>query len=189
MRASHVRLASTMLALLLPFAAMTSVHAAEHIVVRSAAMDVRDGAFVFTARVDFPADEKLREALEAGATVDLELEVTVDRKNDYWFNERLVDDDFRRELTWNAPSQRFVLRDVDTSEHRTFATLEEALAAAGTFEGQKVEFAGQLDPGAKHEVAVRGRLRRGRMPTALHALTFWTRYWSRSEWYQWELAR
>lgn len=178
--------AGTVLAVLL-FAA--PLHAAEHIVVRSAAVELRDQALAFTAEVHYPADEETREALLAGATVDLALQVAVERKNQYWLDEQLLEADFRRELSWNAPSQRFVLRDIESGQQQTFAVLEDALAAAGRFEGREVGFTKQLDPEADYEAGVRGRLRRGRMPSALRALTFWTRYWSRSEWYLWELPR
>ena len=181
--------ASTLLALLLPFLAVTPAHAADDIVVREASADLGDGVLEFTVHADFPADDQMQAALMAGATVDLDLQATVDRKSTYWFDENIVEDNFRRELSWNAPSQRFVLRDVGTEEQQTFATLEEALAAAGSVEGWQVKFTKQLDPAASYRVGVRARLRRGRMPSALRSLTFWTRYWSRSEWHQWELHR
>jgi hypothetical protein len=181
-----VKSAGSLLALLL-FAA--PLHASEHIEVRSAAVELRDQALAFTAQVHFPADEQTREALLAGATVELALQVAVEKKNQYWLDEQLLKDDFRRELTWNAPSQRFVLRDIESGGQQTFAALEDALAAAGRFEGREVGFTKQLDPEADYEAGVRGRLRRGRMPSALRDLTFWTRNWSRSEWYLWELPR
>ncbi len=184
-----MKIAATLLAVLLPIAAVTPAHAADDIVVRSASAKLGDASLQFTVRADFPADEQTRAALLAGATVDLVLQTTVDRKNRFWVDEQLVESSFRRELSWNAPSQRFVLRDVDSGGQQTFATLEEALATAGTLDDWSVPFASQLDSGETYEVRVRARLRRGRMPSALRALTFWTRYWSRSEWYQCELTR
>jgi hypothetical protein len=184
-----VKLAATLVAMLLPFMAAAPSHAADDIVVQSAAAELHDGVLEFTVRAGFPADEQTSTALMDGATVDLDVQVTVDLQNHFWLDEQLVEDNFRRELTWNAPSQRFVLRDVDSGNQRTFATLQKALDAAGEVDGWQVQFDQQLDPAATYEVGVRARLRRGRMPSALKALTFWTRYWSRSEWYRWELPR
>jgi hypothetical protein len=182
-----VKPASTLLALLLPLMAAAPSHAADDIVVQSASAVLHDGMLEFSIRAGFPADEQTTTALMGGATVDLDLEVTVDLKHDFWLDERLVHDSFSRELTWNAPSQRFVLRDVDSGHQRTFATLEKALDAAGRLDGWQVPVTEQLDPEETYEVGVRARLRRGRMPTLLRSLTFWTRYWSRSEWDRWEL--
>jgi len=184
-----VKLAATLVAMLLPFMAAAPSHAADDIVVQSAAAELHDGVLEFTVRAGFPADEQTSTALMDGATVDLDVEVTVDLQNRFWRDEQLVEDNFRRELTWNAPSQRFVLRDVDSGHQRTFATLEEALEAAGKVDGWQVPFTQELDPAETYEVSVRARLRRGRMPNLLRALTFWTRYWNRSEYYRWELPR
>jgi hypothetical protein len=177
-----------MLALLLSLMA-APLHAADDIVVRSASAELRDGVLAFTVRAQFPADEQTSAALLAGATVDLDLQASVEKQNDYWFDEQVVEASFRRELSWNAPSQRFVLRDVDSGHQRTFGKLDKALEAAGKVDGWEVRFTQQLDPEERYEIGVRARLRRGRMPSALRTLTFWTRYWSRSEWYQWELPR
>jgi hypothetical protein len=83
-----------------------------------------------------------------------------------------------------------VLKDTPGNEQRTFATLEEALVAAGTYDNWQVPLDAALDPQAKYEVSVRARLRQGRLSSALRALlTFWTRYWERSEYYTWALPR
>jgi len=186
---SRVRFVASMLALLLPLFVATPLHAADPILVHSASVAVRGDVLEFNALTEFPADKEMRDALTAGATVDLDLQITVNRKNRYWLDEQVLEDDLRRELSWNAPSQRFVLRDFGSTRQQTFAELEEALTAAGTVENWAVHLDEQLDPQETYEISVRGRLRRGRMPSALRALTFWTRYWSRSEWFTWVLPR
>jgi hypothetical protein len=182
-----VNLAASVLALLLPVVPAAALQAADAIQVRTASVAVHGNLLEFTARAEFPADGDMRDALAAGATVDLVLEVSVDRKIRYWLDENVLQNELRRELTWNAPSQRFVLRDLDSARQQTFAELEEALSAAGTVQNWQVHLDRQLDPDQIYEVGVRARLRRGRMPSALRALTFWTRYWNRSEWYTWVL--
>jgi len=184
-----VRVAFTVLAVLMSLFAATPVRAADDIVVRSAHVKVRDGVLEFNVRVDFPLDERMRAALNAGATVDLDVEARVYLQNRYWLDEELVAGNLKRELSWSALTKRFVLRDLDSSHQRTFATLEEAMAAAGKVESWPLELDAKLDPEATYEINVRGRLRRGRLPSALRALTSWTRYWNRSEWYTWTLPR
>jgi hypothetical protein len=186
---SRVNFAASMLALLSSLLMAAPLHAADAIQVRSASVAVHGDVLEFNARAEFAADEDMRDALAAGATVDLVLEVSVDRKIRYWLDENVLQNELRRELTWNAPSQRFVLRDVDSVRQQTFAELDEALAAAGTVENWQVKLDAPLDPDETYQIGVRARLRRGRMPNALRALTFWTRYWNRSEWYTWVLAR
>ena len=177
------------LLVLLAWVAAAPVHAAEDITVRAASATVRGGMLELDARVAYPVDNDLRGALAAGATVDLELQVALDRVNPYWFDQRLLLEYLQRELSWNGLSQRYVLKDTASDQQRTFATLEEAMAAAGTVTDWKVAIGQRLEPAARYMVSVRARLRRGRLPSGLRALTFWTRYWSRSDWYSWPLPR
>jgi len=184
-----VKFAATLSALLLPFFAAAPLHAAEGIEVQAASVALRDSTLEFSVRAEFPVDDKMRAALEAGATVDIEFEAILDRRNDFWFDSQILEASYLRELSWNAPSQRFVLREEAGGEQRTFTTIEEALESAGRLQGWTVGIPVQLEPEESYKVSVRARLRRGRMPTALKDLTFWTRYWSRSEWYEWALPR
>lgn len=182
-----MKLLSALLALLLPLFVAVPLRAADDIEVRSATV-VRHGEVLeFTIRATYPVDEEMRQALQAGAIIDFGMQARVDRTNQYWFNENVLEKTMRRELTWNAPSQRYVLKDISGTEQQTFATLEEALVAAGTIDNWQVPLDRQLDPKARYEVSVRARQRQGRLSSALKALTFWTRYWERSEYYTWPL--
>ena len=184
-----MRLLSGLLALLLPLIVAAPLRAADDIEVRSASATLRGTVLEITVQAEYPVDDDMRKALEAGAIIDLGVQARLDRTSQYWFNENVLDKSMRRELTWNAPSQRYVLKETTGSEQRTFATLEEAVAAAGIYENWQVQLDAELDPKAKYEISVRARLRQGRLSSALKALTFWTRYWERSEYYTWALPR
>ncbi len=171
------------------------LRAAEDIEVRSFKVDVHDGKYEINARTSFPVDEEVRTALVAGVTINLRLQAVVDKQHAYWFDERVVDDlKLQRELSWNALSQRYVLRygsqDTEPDRQQIFATLEEALAAAGVVEHWPVVAESKLDRDSSYRISMRASLRRGRMPSTLRELTFWTRYWNhRSEWQSWVLRR
>ena len=189
MKPRRVRFVSRLLALLLPLIVVVPLRASEAIVVHSARAEVQGNVIEFTVHAQYAADEATSEALAAGATVDVDVQAMVERQNEYWFDSVVLKRNLRRELSWNVLSQRYVLKNPASGEQETFATLEEALVAAGTVENWSVEMDSGLDPDATYEVSVRARLRRGRVPTALRTLTFWTRYWNRSEWYTWTLPR
>jgi hypothetical protein len=184
-----MRLMSGLLALLLPLIVAAPLRAADQLEVRAASATLRGAVLELNIHAGYPVDEDMRKALEAGAIIELGVQARLDRTSQYWFNENVLDTSLRRELTWNAPSQRYVLKDTPGNEQRTFATLEEALVAAGHYEGWQVPLDEALDPKAKYEISVRARLRQGRLSSALKALTFWTRYWDRSEYYTWALPR
>jgi hypothetical protein len=184
-----MRLLPGLLALLLPLILAAPLRAADGMEVRSASATLQGSTLQITVHAEYPADEEMRNALETGVTIEFSVEASLDRTSQYWFDENVLRRSTRRELTWNAPTQRYVLKETPGTEQRTFATLEEALVAAGTYENWQVELQSALDPKASYEISVRARMRQGRLSSALKALTFWTRYWERSEWYTWALPR
>jgi hypothetical protein len=187
-RPGRLRFATGFILLSFSLLSALPLRAADAIQVRSAKVQAHDGLLKFTVRAQFPVDDQMRSALAAGATIYLDVQAVVDRKRSYWFDERLVDASLQRELSWNALSQRYVLRDAGSSEQQTYPTLEKALDAAGVVDDWRVDLGSGLDPDETYEVGVRARLRRGQLPSGLRELTSWTRYWNRSEWHTWVLS-
>jgi hypothetical protein len=164
--------------------------AREAIVVQSAFVNVHGGVFELNARTIFPLNEDVRAALADGATVSLELRAVVEKKRRYWWDATLVDVTLKRELSWNAVSERYILRDRDRTEQQLFTALDQALSAAGQVQTWPVVVEPQLDPDATYAIRVRAGVRRGRLPGALRTLMFWSDDWNRSsEWYSWILPR
>jgi hypothetical protein len=164
--------------------------AADDVVVQSAFVNVRGGVFELNARTIYPLNDDVRVALGDGATVNLELRAVVDRQRRYWVDDTLVEVVLRRDLSWNALTGRYLLRDVARGEQESFAALDEALIAAGMVNDWPVVVEPQLDPDGAYVIRVRARIRRGRLPDALGALRFWTDGWNRSsKWYTWILPR
>jgi hypothetical protein len=181
------------LALLLLLAVAAPLRAAEDTELHSFKVNERDGWFELSARASVPADEEVRTALMAGVTINLRLRALVVKKHEYWFDENVEDLRLQRELSWNALSQRYVLRyekEAEAGSQQTFPTLEEALAAAGMVDNWRVIEASRLKQGSTYQIGMQASLRRGSLPDTLRELTFWTRYWNhRSEWQTWTLQR
>jgi len=164
--------------------------ARDPIVVQSAFVNVRGSVFELNAHTVFPLNDDVRRALEEGATISLELRAIIDRHRRYWFDATLVDITLKRELSWNAVSQRYILRETDQAEQQSFTALDQALAAAGQVQAWPVVVEPQLDPDSTYAIRVRAAIRRGRLPEALRRLMFWSDSWNRSsDWYAWILPR
>ena len=113
--------------------------------------------------------------------------------NHFDFNARRVvesvDVSLHRELSWNALTQLYELKARDGGEVKSFATVQEALAAAGEVVDWPVVVEPQLDPDATYQIRVRAGYRRG-SPARLRALLPWIDGWnSRTEWHAWVLPR
>jgi hypothetical protein len=187
--AARMRLVPRLAALLLlPLLAVVVAHAAgQDFRVRSAWVNLRDTVFEVNARVEYPLDPRVQAALEAGASVHFDLQCVVVRESRYWFDGTVVDVVLERELTWNGLTQRYVLREGEHSELQSFASLEEALAAAGQVVNWPVVVGSQLDADASYYIRVRAAYRRG-SPARLRALLPWGDDWSRrTEWHTWTL--
>ena len=155
--------------------------------VRSAYVNVDSGVFLLHARIEYPNNPLIRDALRDGITLSFDLDTRVERNRRFWFDAEVVALTLRRELAYHAVSERYVVRDSRSGDQQSYSTLEEALKQLGTVDGWPILVEPQLD-GGQYQVSVRAGVRRGRLPSSLRALMFWTDDWHRtSEWYSWSL--
>lgn len=155
--------------------------------VRSAYIHVDKGVFLLNARIEYPVNPMIRDALKDGVTLTFDLDARVDRPRRFWFDATIVDLTLRRELSYHAVSDRYVVREVRSGNQQSFATLAEALEHLGRVDDWPILVEPQLGSGS-YRISVRAGIRRGRLPASLRALLFWTDDWHRvSEWYSWSL--
>src|ERR1700733_440536 len=155
--------------------------------VRSAYVNIDNGVFLLHARVEYPVNPAIRDALRDGVTLTFELDTRVERERRLWFNASIVDLTLRRELMYHAVSDRYVVRDVKTGQQENFPTLDEAVTYLGRIDSWPILVEPQLNAGS-YLISVRAGVRRGKSPSSLRALFFWTDDFRRvSEWYSWSL--
>lgn len=155
--------------------------------VRSAYVNIDKGVFLLHARVEYPVSPAIRTALQDGLTLTFDLDARVDRDRRFWFNANIVDLTLRRELSYHAVSDRYVVRDTKSGDQESFPTLDGALDFLGRVDAWPILVEPQLDNGT-YTISVRAGVRRGHLPTSLRAILFWTDDWARvSEWYSWLL--
>ena len=158
--------------------------------VQSAFVNLADGVYQLHARVEYPANEETAAALREGVSLSYDLDVEVARARRFWFDAGLTTLTLRRELTFHAVSERYVVRDARSGAQSSFATLEEALESLGTVDGWPILVASQVPRDADCTVSVRASVRRGKLTDALRVILFWNDGWQReSEWYSWSLPR
>ncbi len=160
--------------------------------VRSAYVTVEDGVFQLFARVAYPVNDDIRAALKDGLTLTFNLDVVVSRERRFWMDSTVAEYSLKRELMYHAVSDRYVTRDVDSTNglQHSYATLEEALEALGTIDAWPFLLSPQLSAKRDYRVSLRAGVRRGRLPETLRVLMFWTDDWHReSEWFSWSLQR
>lgn len=158
--------------------------------VRSAYLTVDAGVYQLNARTEYPVNEEIRTALTDGVTLYFDFEARVDRSRRFWVDATVVELTVRRELSWHAVRERYVVRDMAHGGQEFYTTLEQALAAIGDITNYPVITEPQLAADAGYEISVRANMRRGSMPDALRTLIWWSDGWHRrTDWYTWSLPR
>ena len=117
-------------------------------------MNVDNAVFLLHARIEYPDNPEIRDALRDGITLSFELDTRVERHRRLWFDADVVALTLRRELSFHAVSERYIVRDVRSGDQQSFPTLEEALKQLGTVDGWPILVEPQLDGGQYH-VSVR----------------------------------
>ena len=130
--------------------------------VRSAYVNIDNGVFLLHARVEYPVNPAIRDALRDGVTLTFELDTRVERERRLWFNASIVDLTLRRELMYHAVTDRYVVRDVKTGQQENFPTLDEAMTYLGRIDGWPILVEPQLN-GGSYLISVRAGVRRGRL--------------------------
>jgi len=113
--------------------------------VRSAYVNIDNGVFLLHARVEYPVNPAIRDALRDGVTLTFELDTRVERERRLWFNASIVDLTLRRELMYHAVSDRYVVRDVKTGQQENFPTLDEAVTYLGRIDSWPILVEPQLN--------------------------------------------
>jgi len=157
--------------------------------VRSAFIVVERGVLQLNVHVQYPINERIRSALQDGVTLSFDVDLNITRHRRLWWNAGVLETTLRRELTYHAVTDRYVMRNDEGVEEGSFPTLEEAIDRLGRIEDLPVLIESQLHGEGPWQVAVRAGVRRGRLSDTMRALMFWSDDWHRnSDWYTWTLT-
>ena len=158
--------------------------------VRSASTEIVDGVHSLDARLQLVLSSEALAALESGVTLTIELQLQVIRER------RFIPDDVeaelavRYELEYSPVSQRYIVRNLNSGNQDSFATLYSALNSLGRVQGLPIIDDAVLSADSSYRVRLRAMLNTERYPAALRILFFWRGEWQlQSEWFEWLLER
>ena len=158
--------------------------------VRSASTEVVNGVHTLDARLQLVLSSEALAALESGVTLTIELQMQVIRVRRFIVDDVEAELAIRYELEYSPVSQRYVVRNLNSGDQDSFATLYSALNSLGRVQGLPVIDDAVLSADATYRVRLRAMLNTERYPAALRVLFFWRGQWQlQSEWYEWLLER
>jgi hypothetical protein len=156
--------------------------------VRSARLDLIDRVYFLDARVQYRLSTEALEALEAGVALTIELQLELNRRRRVLPNQSVAVLSQRYQLQYHALSNRYLLRNLNSGEQQSFATLFAALNQLGRVTELPVIDAALLEGNSRYQVRLRAVLDTREFPGPLRLLAFWADGWRiESDWYEWRL--
>lgn len=158
--------------------------------VRSASTQLIDGVHSLDARLQLVLSSEALNALSSGVPLVIELQLQVIHDRRWWWDDSDANLTVRFELEYRPLSQRYLVRNTNSGEQDSFATLYSALNYLGRVQGLPVIDDAVLDPDRRYKVRLRAMLQTQQYPAPLRLLLFWRSEWQlQSEWYEWPLER
>jgi len=154
--------------------------------IRSAYVERAEGVYQLNATLDFEVVEGARAAIRDGAPFTLHLEIVVRRERSYWLDEVVATLDQSYDLVYHALSDRYLVRNVNSGEQVSYATLDAALDSLRVISNLPILDQALVRPERRHEISLRASIDIRTMPDTLRFILFWSDDWrQRSEWYTW----
>lgn len=156
--------------------------------VRSATTVLDEGVHNLDARLQLVLSTEALEALNSGVPLTIELQVFVIRSRRLLPDSTDAELTVRYELEYRPLSQRYIVRNLNSGDQDSFATLYSALNNLGRVQMLPVIDDALLLPGRDYRVRLRAMLQTQQYPAPLRMLFFWRSQWQlQSDWYEWSL--
>lgn len=157
--------------------------------IRSASSQLTDGVWYATARIEYRLSDDALEALENGVTLTIQLQFEVNRIRRFWVDARVASLKQDYQLSYQPLSERYVIRNLNSGEQDSFATLFSALNNMGRVVDLPIIDASILDADGRYEIAMRAVLDQDTLPGPLRLIAFWSEGFRLvSDWYTWKLG-
>ena len=158
--------------------------------VRSADTILADGVHVLDARLQLVLSSEALEALNSGVPLTIELQLQIIRVRRFYMDALDAELAVRFELEFRPLSQRYIVRNLNSGNQDSFATLYSALNNLGRIQALPIIDDALLTPAKSYRVRARAMLQTKQYPAPLRMLFFWRSQWQlQSEWFEWMLDR
>lgn len=158
--------------------------------VRSAETHLVDGVQVLNARLQLVLSDEALNALNNGVPLTIELTLEVLRIRRFMPDATDAQLDLRYELEYRPLSQRYIVRNINSADQDSFATLYSALNSLGRIDDLPVVDDSILEPGSRYRMRLQALLSTRQYPAPLRMLFFWRDQWQlKSDWFEWQLER
>jgi hypothetical protein len=157
--------------------------------IRSASSRLNDGVYFATARIDYRLSNDALEALNNGVALTVQLQIELSRMRRFWLDPEIATLNQGYSLSFQPVSDRYVVKNLNSGQQDSFATLFSALNNMGRVVDLPIIDASLLDPNTTYEIALRAVLDQNTLPGPLRLIAFWSSgFRLESDWYVWRLS-
>lgn len=158
--------------------------------VRSASTQLVDDVHTLDARLQLVLSSEALDALSSGVPLTIELQLQIIRVRRFYLDDVDAELAVRYELEYRPLSQRYIVRNLNSGDHDSFATLYSALNNLGRVQGLPIIDDSLLAADKPYRIRLRAMLNTQQYPAPLRLLFFWRDQWQlQSEWSEWSLER
>ncbi len=170
--------------------AQDEVERAGYFEVRSASTRLLDGVHTLDARLQLVLSSEALRALASGVPLTIESQLELIRVRRFYWDDAAAELTLRYELEYRPLSQRYIVRNLNSGDQDSFATLYSALNNLGRVQGLPVIDDALLEAGSSYRIRLRAMLNTQQYSAPLRLLFFWRDQWQlKSEWFEWSLER
>jgi hypothetical protein len=156
--------------------------------VRSASTTLVEDVLHLEARLQLVLSDEALAALESGVPLTIELKLEFIRERRFMSDATDAELTLSYELEYRPLSQRYIVRNLNSGNQDSFATLYSALNNLGRIQDLPVLDVSILDDEADYRMRMRALLSTQQYPAPLRLLFFWRDQWQlTSEWFEWSL--
>ena len=158
--------------------------------VRSASTSLVNGVLELDARLQLILSEDALDALGSGVPLTIELNVEVIRMRRFMIDAVDAELNLQYELEYRPLSQRYIVRNLNSGDQDSFATLFSALNNLGRVQALPIIDDALLSPDSSYRIRLQALLSTRQYSAPLRLLFFWRDEWQlKSDWYEWRLER
>ena len=158
--------------------------------IRSAFAEPSEHVYMLSAQMDFELPDGAKQAIQDGVAMTLEIDIAVNHARRFWADQTIATLEQHYELVYHALSDRYLVRNVNSGEQTSFATLPAAVEYISRIHRLPVLDQSLIEPDKNYEFSVRARLDVHNIPDALRFVLFWVSDWrQQTEWYTWPLKQ
>lgn len=156
--------------------------------VRSASTRLEEGVLELDARLQLVLSDDALAALDNGVPLTIELKLEVIRERRFMLDATDAELSVHYELEYRPLSQRYIVRNLNSGDQDSFATLYSALNNLGRIQQLPVIDVSLLEQDADYRMRLQALLSTQQYPAPLRLLFFWRDEWQlKSDWYEWLL--